>query len=108
MRLTIIRKCEQHETLAWRISTVAQADLNQRVAMLEAEQKHLATKADIADVRTDLERLRTDFERLRSVVAGIQAEMRTLRWVLSIAVPAAIAVTGIVVGIVVQLINQGL
>ncbi len=80
---------------------MAQADLNQRVAMLEAEQKHLATKADIADVRTDL-------ERMRSVVAGIQAEMRTLRWVLSIAVPAAIAVTGIVVGIVVQLINQGL
>lgn len=68
--------------------------------MLEAEQKHLATKADIADVRTDL-------ERMRSVVVGVQAEMRTLRWVLTLAVPGAIALTGIVVGIIVQLINQG-
>ena len=86
---------------------MAQADYSQRIAMLEAEQKHLATKADISDVRTDLERLRTDFERLRSVVVGIQAEMRTLRWVLSLTVPGAIALTGIVVGIIVQLINQG-
>ncbi len=79
---------------------VAQSDYNQRIAMLEAEQKHLATKADIADVRTDL-------ERMRSVVVGVQAEMRTLRWVLTLAVPGAIALTGIVVGIIVQLINQG-
>lgn len=78
----------------------AQSDYNQRIAMLEAEQKHLATKADIADVRTDL-------ERMRSVVVGVQAEMRTLRWVLTLAVPGAIALTGIVVGIIVQLINQG-
>ncbi|MCE2472906.1 MAG: hypothetical protein J4G18_13650 [Anaerolineae bacterium] len=78
----------------------SQSDYNQRIAMLEAEQKHLATKADIADVRTDL-------ERMRSVVVGVQAEMRTLRWVLTLAVPGAIALTGIVVGIIVQLINQG-
>ncbi len=74
----------------------SQSDYNQRIAMLEAEQKHLATKADIADVRTDL-------ERMRSVVVGVQAEMRTLRWVLTLAVPGAIALTGIIV----QLINQG-
>ena len=60
----------------------------------------MATKADIADLRTDL-------EKLRSVVIGIQVEMRTLRWVLTLAVPSAIALTGIVVGIIVQLINQG-
>ncbi len=78
----------------------AQPDLNQRVAALEAEQKYMATKADIADLRTDL-------EKLRSVVIGIQVEMRTLRWVLTLAVPGAIALTGIVVGIIVQLINQG-
>ncbi len=60
----------------------------------------MATKADIADLRADL-------EKLRSVVIGIQVEMRTLRWVLTLAVPGAIALTGIVVGIIVQLINQG-
>ncbi len=60
----------------------------------------MAIKADIADLRADL-------EKLRSVVIGIQVEMRTLRWVLTLAVPGAIALTGIVVGIIVQLINQG-
>ncbi len=60
----------------------------------------MATKADIGDLRADM-------ERLRSVVIGIQVEMRTLRWVLTLAVPGAIALTGIVVGIIVQLINQG-
>lgn len=78
----------------------AQPDYGDRIAALEAEQKHMATKADIADLRTDL-------ERLRSVVVGVQVEMRTLRWVLTLAVPGAIALTGIVVGIIVQLINQG-
>ena len=63
----------------------------------------MATKADIGDLRTDLERLRTDFVAFR---AEVKAELKTMRWFIGIGVPASIAITGIVVGIVVQLINQ--
>ena len=79
---------------------------SQRIAALESERKHLATKADISDVRTDLERLRTDLERLRtdfvSFRAEVTAELKTMRWFLGIGVPASIAITGIIV----QHINQ--
>ena len=83
---------------------VAQPDHSQRIAALEAEQKHLATKADIGDLRTDMERLRTDFVAFQ---AEVKAELKTMRWFISLGVPASIAVTSIVVGIIVQLINQG-
>ena len=87
----------------------ASAD-TQRIAALEAERKHMATKADIGDLRTDLEKLRTDLERLRTDFvafrAEVKAELKTMRWFISIGVPASIAITGIIVGIVVQLINQ--
>ncbi len=82
----------------------AQSDHSQRIAALEAERKHLATKADIGDLRTDMERLRTDFVAFQ---AEVKAELRTMRWFISLGVPASIAVTSIVVGIIVQLINQG-
>ena len=72
---------------------------SQRIAALESERKHLATKADISDVRTDLERLRTDFVSFR---AEVTAELKTMRWFLGIGVPASIAITGIIV----QHINQ--
>ena len=72
---------------------------SQRIAALEAERKHLATKADISDLRTDLERLRTDFVSFR---AEVTAELKTMRWFFGIGVPASIAITGIII----QLINQ--
>ena len=81
----------------------AQQDHNQRIAALEAERNHMATKADIGDLRTDMERLRTDFVAFQ---AEVRAELKTMRWFISLGVPASIALTGIIVGIIVQLINH--
>ena len=55
------------------------------LATLEGQIAHLATKADIS---------------------ALAAKLNTLMWILAIAVPAAIAITGIVVGIVVQVLNN--
>ena len=59
---------------------------------LEEQIAHLATKADIGVLDAKIESLR--------------AEMSTIKWIISIAIPAAIAITGIVVGIVVQVLNN--
>jgi len=56
----------------------------ERIANLEGQIAHLATKADIST---------------------LTAKLNTLMWILAIAVPAAIAITGIVVGIVAQVLN---
>ena len=66
-------------------SNLAGRTVGERVAALEAILPTLATKAD-------LEKLRTDFESLRS-------EIKTLQWLIVVAV----AVTGIIV----QYLNQG-
>ena len=55
------------------------------LANLEGQIAHLATKADIS---------------------ALAAKLNTLMWILAIAVPAAIAITGIIVGIVVQVLNN--
>ena len=55
------------------------------LANLEGQIAHLATKADIG---------------------ALAAKLNTLMWILAIAVPAAIAITGIIVGIVVQVMNN--
>ena len=52
----------------------------------------MATKADIGALDAKIESLR--------------AELGTIKWIISIAIPAAIAITGIVVGIVVQVLNN--
>ena len=57
----------------------------ERIANLEGQIAHLATKADIS---------------------ALAAKLNTLMWILAIAIPAAIAITGIVVGIVVQVLNS--
>ena len=64
----------------------------ERIANLEGQIAHLATKADIGLLDAKIESLR--------------AEMNTIKWIISIAIPAAIAITGIVVGIVVQVLNN--
>lgn len=57
----------------------------ERIANLEGQIAHLATKADIST---------------------LEAKLNTLMWILAIAIPAAIAITGIIVGVVVQLLNN--
>lgn len=74
------------------VQTPGQSDPNptphsnlNRITAIETLLPHLATKADIANLRTDIESLRS--------------EIKTLRWLIVV----AIAVTGIVV----QYLNQG-
>ena len=64
----------------------------ERIANLEGQIAHLATKADIGALDAKIEALR--------------AELGTIRWIIGIGIPAAIAITGIVVGIVVQVLNN--
>ena len=60
----------------------------ERIANLEGQIAHLATKADIGALDAKIESLR--------------AKLNTLMWIVSIAIP----ITGIVVGIVVQVLNN--
>lgn len=64
----------------------------ERIANLEGQIAHLATKADIGVLDAKIE--------------AVRAELSTMKWILGIAIPAAIAITGIVVGIVVQVLNN--
>ena len=57
---------------------------------------HLAAKADIAALGAKLDAL----------LESIRAELSTMKWTLGIVIPAAIAIIGIVVGIVVQVLNN--
>ena len=59
------------------------------IANLEGQIARLANKAGIGALDAKIESLR--------------AEIGTIRWIVGIAIPAAIAITGFVVGIVVQL-----
>ena len=63
-----------------------------RIANLEGQISHLATKADIGVLDAKIE--------------AIRAELSTMKWLLGIAIPSAIAITGIIVGIVVQVLNN--
>ena len=64
----------------------------ERIANLEGQIAHLASKADIAALNAKIEALR--------------AKLNTLMWIIGIAIPAAIALTGLIVGIIVQLLNN--
>lgn len=64
----------------------------ERIAHLEGQIAHLASKADIGALDAKIEMLR--------------GKLNTLMWVIGIAIPAAIALTGLIVGIIVQLLNN--
>ena len=68
----------------------------QRIAFLEGQIAHLATKADLAALEA----------RLDTKIEGLRGEFTTMKWIIGVAIPAAIAITGIVVGIVVQVLNN--
>ena len=68
----------------------------ERIANLEGQIAHLATKADISALEA----------RLDTKIESLRAEMSAIKWIIGIAIPAAIAITGIVVGIVVQVLNN--
>lgn len=68
----------------------------ERIANLEGQIAHLATKADIQSLRSEL----------KSDIAGLRAELGTIKWIIGIGIPAAIAITGIMVGVVVQVLNN--
>lgn len=73
----------------WRRSPEQKVNVSQT---WKARIAHLATKADIGALDAKIESLR--------------AELSTMKWIISIAIPAAIAITGILVGVVVQALNQ--
>ena len=62
------------------------------IAYFEGQIPYLATKADVARIGAKLDVL--------------LVEMRALKWFVCIAITAAIAITGIVVGILVQVLNN--
>lgn len=64
----------------------------ERIANLEGQIAHLASKADIGALDAKIEALR--------------GKLNTLMWIIGIAIPAAIALTGLIVGIIVQLLNN--
>ena len=68
----------------------------ERIALLEGQIAHLATKADIVVLGAKLD----------AMLESLRADLRAMKWMLGIVIPAAIAVTGIVVGIVVQVLNN--
>ena len=102
----------------------------ERIAHLEGQIAHLATKADIQNLRAEMNSntvilnsniaelraemnsniaelraemnsniaiLNSNIALLKSDNEGLRAELRMIRWIIGIAIPAAIAVTGIVV-----------
>ena len=75
----------------------------ERIAHLEGQIAHLATKADIGLVDAKIERLRTES---KSDNESLRAELRMIKWIIGIAIPAAIAITGIAVGAIVQILNS--
>ncbi len=75
----------------------------EQVANLEGQIARLATKADIGALDARIESLRAGLD---AKIEALRAELNTLKWILSIAIPAAIAITGIMVGVVVQLLNN--
>ena len=54
---------------------------SERIAVLEASYAHVATKADIADVRTEVAKVRTEIADLRTElktdIANLRTEVRT-------------------------------
>ena len=56
----------------------------QRIAALEATYEHVATKADIANVRTEIANLRAE---LKTNIEGLRSEIKTMKWWIGIAVP---------------------
>ncbi len=62
------------------------------LAYLEGQVPHLATKADVA--------------RIGAKFDALLAEAGAFKWIIGIVIPAAIAITGIVVGIVAQVLNN--
>ena len=75
----------------------------ERIVRLEGQIAHLATKADIGALDAKIESLRAELD---AKIEAIRAEMSAMKWILSIVIPAAITITGIVVGIVVQVLNN--
>ena len=82
------------EDILKRLGTVETnvSELKSQVSGILAILAHLATKADVADVRTDVENVRTDVANVRTDVAQLKGEMwaaisgletRSIKWIVA-------------------------
>ena len=64
------------------------ATIEERVSRLEGGYEHLATKADVAGVRTDIAGVRADngasIAEVRGEIAEVRGEMRNLRLIIGV------------------------
>ncbi|MCY3833144.1 MAG: hypothetical protein OXG85_09000 [Chloroflexi bacterium] len=67
---------------------VAARSESERIAVLEEALRHLATKEDLGKLRNDF--------------ADLRAELRTIKWIVGLGIPA----TAATVGLIVQLLGQ--
>ncbi len=79
------------------IQTDDRPSTEERVSRLEGAYDHLATKADVADVRTEIAEVRIEVADVRTEVVKLRAEMaametRMVKWLVS-AVGIGVAIT---------------
>ena len=97
----------QREIMAEQTRMESRAE-GERIAHLEGQIAHLATKADVENLRAEMNSntaqlnssiavLDSKIAVLDSKIEGLHAELRMIRWIIGLAIPAAIAITGIVV-----------
>ena len=71
-----------------------------RISALEAGYQHLATKADLANLRLEIEKsineLRSDVDRLRNDMTGLQTDLNGLKDSIKMSVGVTVVVVAII------------
>ena len=71
-----------------------------RISALEAAYQHLATKADLANLRLEIEKsineLRSDVDRLRNDMTGLQTDLNGLKDSIKMSVGVTVVVVAII------------
>lgn len=65
-------------------------NMKERIAVLEAEVGHI--KADIADIKQDMREVKTDIKGLVVALAGVNASISLVKWLIPILISLAIGI----------------